>query len=187
MIGHVKVLVADPPWLFGDKLPGKTRGAERHYPCMTTYDLCNFLRDTNVEEQLSADCILFLWRVSSMQQAALDVARNWGFTVKTDLVWLKKTVHGNRWFGMGRTLRAEHETCLVATRGRPELKNHSTRTTFVTDLDLTGFSAPVGRHSEKPDQFYRIVEALSDGPYMELFARRQREGWTTLGNELELA
>jgi len=105
----------------------------------------------------------------------------WGFTPKTEIVWLKKTAHGNRWFGMGRTVRAEHETCIIATRGRPKVLNHSVRSTFVTDF--AGLSAQVGRHSEKPEEFYKIVETLFDGPYVELFARRQRPGWTCQGDE----
>lgn len=174
-----RTLVADPPWKFGDNLPGKTRGAARQYPCLSVEDICRFpLPD------LAPDCTLLLWRVASMQQEALDVARMWGFTIKTELVWLKKTTSGKRWFGMGRTLRAEHEVCLIGTRGRPGVKSHSIRSTFVTDLDLTGLSAPVGKHSKKPDEFYRIVEQLCSGPYVELFARQQRPGWTCLGNEL---
>lgn len=179
-----KVVVADCPWLFGDKLPGKTKGAERHYKCLSVYELCHFLKDNDLEKALAPDCILFFWRVAAMQQSALDVVSAWGFTVKTELIWLKKTSSGRRWFGLGRTLRAEHEVCLVATRGRPELKNHSTRTTFVTDLDVCGLSAEVGRHSEKPEKFFDIVEGLSDGPYLELFARRQRPGWVCIGDEL---
>lgn len=172
-----KVLCADPPWQFSDRLPGKTRGAERNYPCLSVEEICRFPLPP-----LASDCVLFLWRVASMPQAGLDVIRMWGFTPKTELIWLKKTVNGGRWFGMGRTLRAEHETCIVATRGRPQAKNHSTRTTFVTDLG--GLSAEIGRHSEKPEKFYSIVEELFDGPYCELFARRQRPGWTCLGNEI---
>lgn len=173
-----RCIVADPPWKFADKLPGRSRGAERHYRTLTVEEICRF----PLPYLIAADCVLFLWRVASMQQAALDVARMWGFTVKSELIWLKKTPSGGRWFGMGRTLRAEHEVCLVATKGRPKVKNHSTRTTFTTDV--TGFSARVGRHSEKPDEFYKIVEDLCDGPRVELFARRQREGWTCLGDEL---
>jgi len=172
-----RVIVADPPWRFADKLPGAGRGAARHYSTMTPEEICRFPLPP-----LAADCVLFLWRVASMQQAALDVCRIWGFTVKTELIWLKKTAHGNRWFGMGRTLRAEHEVCLLAARGRPQIKNHSTRSTFV--IDVTGFSAPVERHSEKPEQFYQIVEELFDGPRVELFARKQRDGWTCLGDQL---
>lgn len=172
-----RVLCADPPWQFGDKLPGDTRGAERNYSCMSVGDICQFPLPPT-----AGDAALFMWRVASMQQEALDVISAWGFTLKTEIVWLKKTVHGNRWFGMGRTVRAEHEVCLIATRGRPDVLNHSTRSTFVTDFE--GLSAVAGKHSAKPEEFYQIVESLFSGPYTELFARRQRPGWTCLGDQL---
>lgn len=172
-----KVLCADPPWKFGDALPGPNRGAEKNYACLTVEELCAFPLPP-----LADDCTLFLWRVASMQQEALDVVKAWDFTVKTEAVWLKKTVNGNRWFGMGRTVRAEHEICLITSRGRPETLSHSVRSTFVTDFE--GLSATVGRHSEKPEQFYEIVESLREGPYCELFARRQRVGWTCLGDQV---
>lgn len=173
-----KVLCADPAWPFKDKLPGKNRGAARNYKLMSVRDICRFPLPP-----LADDCVLFLWRVAAMQQEALAVISMWGFEPpQREVIWLKKTPYGNRWFGLGRVVRAEHEVCLIATRGKPIVKNHSVRSTFVTDLE--GLSAPVGRHSEKPEEFYRIVETLYDGPYVELFARRPREGWTTLGDEL---
>jgi N6-adenosine-specific RNA methylase IME4 len=165
-----RVLVADPPWKFDDRLPGPSRGAERHYPCLSVPELVTFPLPS-----LAEDALLFLWRVASMPRAALDVAEAWGFTVKSEIVWVKQTKGGKRWFGMGRTVRAEHETCLVATRGRPQVRSRSVRSTF---------TAPVGRHSEKPEAFYALVEQLTTGPYVELFARRSRAGWTCLGDEL---
>jgi N6-adenosine-specific RNA methylase IME4 len=76
---------------------------------------------------------------------------------------------------MGRTVRGEHETAIVAHRGRPQTVNKAIRSTF---------DAPVGQHSEKPEAFYRIVEQLRPGPYCELFARRRRDGWTSVGDEI---
>ena len=166
-----QTLVADPPWSFGDKLPGPGRGAEKHYSVLSIADLCAFALPA-----LAADAYLFMWRVASQVTEAYEVVRAWGFTPKTELVWLKRTATGKRWFGMGRTLRAEHETCIVAARGKPKPLNRSTRSTF---------EAVAGRHSEKPEAFFDIVEALCPGPYVELFARRRRPGWTCLGNELE--
>lgn len=176
MIEPFRVICADPPWPFKDKLPGRNRGAARNYKLMSISDICRLPLPP-----IADDAALFLWRVSSMQQEALDVVRMWGFTVKSEVIWLKKTANGNRWFGMGRTVRAEHETCIVATRGRPSVLNHSARSVLVTDFE--GLSAPAGRHSEKPEEFYRIVEMLFEGPRLELFARRQRQGWTCLGDE----
>lgn len=163
------VLIADPPWRFGDKLPGTSRGAERNYPTLSWQEIAKFPLPP-----LADDAHLFLWRVAAMQVEALHVVSAWGFTVKTEIVWCKQTSTGARWFGMGRHVRAEHEICLVATRGRPKVRSRSVRSTF---------AAPVVGHSAKPDAFYALVEELV-GPGVELFARRQRPGWQCYGDEL---
>ncbi len=165
-----RALVADPPWRFGDKLPGPSRGAAKNYPTLTAAEIMNFRLPP-----IADDSLLFLWRVASMQQEALDVAKAWGFVPKTELVWNKLTVNGKPWFGMGRITRAAHETCLICKRGRPTIMLKSVRSTF---------EATVIEHSGKPDEFFRIVEQLVDGPYTELFSRRPRPGWQCLGNEV---
>ena len=165
-----KVLVADPPWKFGDKLPGPNRGAESNYSCLTVKELCEF-----PIPEMQPDSWLFLWRVSAMPEEALQVVRAWGFVPKTELIWAKRTKNGKRWFGMGHQVRAEHETCIIATRGSPKVLNRNTRSIF--EAAYTG-------HSRKPDEFYELVEKLCPGPIAELFARRPRDGWTTFGNQL---
>jgi len=165
------VVVADPPWPFRDRLPGNGRGAAKHYRLVAMPELLRFPLPA-----LADDAVLFLWRVAAMQAEALAVAHAWGFTVKAELVWLKRTAANKRWFGMGRTVRAEHEVCLIATRGRPHPRDRAVRSTF---------EAVASRHSEKPEAFFALVERLYAGPYVELFARRQRSGWTCVGDEVE--
>ena len=165
------VLVADPPWPFRDKLPGPMRGAEKHYGLLSVEDICTFpLPD------LADDCYLFLWRVASQVPEAYEVVKAWGFEHKTELVWNKRTKNGKLHFGMGWHVRASHEVCIVAVRGKPRPLVRNIRSTF---------SAKVGAHSEKPCKFYDTVEQLSCGPYVELFARRTRPGWECYGNELQ--
>lgn len=165
-----RVLVADPPWSFGDKLPGKNRGAAKNYSVLSVEGICRFELPP-----LARDAWLFLWRVSSQVEEAYRVVRAWGFVPKSEIVWEKVTSGGKAHFGMGRYVRASHETCIVATRGRVKPLSRSVRSRF---------AAPTGEHSEKPAAFYAIVESLAAGPYVELFARRQRQGWTCLGDEL---
>jgi N6-adenosine-specific RNA methylase IME4 len=183
-----RVLCADPPWKFGDSLPGKGRGAAKHYATMRVEEICAY-----PIPPVADDAVLFLWRVASMQMEALMVAEAWGFTPKTEVVWVKTTspvrtayLGPSRaqevWqyftlaFGMGRTVRASHEACLVATRGKFKPKEKNVRSVFF---------APRGVHSEKPESFYTgVVEKLSDGPYVELFARRRRAGWASEGLEV---
>jgi N6-adenosine-specific RNA methylase IME4 len=168
----IRVLVADPPWAFGDKLPGASRGAEKNYRVLSTLDIELFKLP-----QLADDALLFLWRVAAMPEEALSVCRAWGFTPKSELVWLKKTPLGKTHFGMGRYVRASHETCIIASRGHGNrlIKSRSVRSVF---------EAATGIHSQKPDEFYTLVESLADGPYHELFARRARPGWSQEGDEL---
>lgn len=181
-----RVLLADPPWRFGDALPGDGRGAVKHYPCLTVADLERFPLP-----ELAPDCLLLLWRVAAMQPEAFRVAAAWGFTIKAEGVWNKTTKHGKKAFGMGRYLRMCHETFLVGVResSKPKVASRSIRSTFEADgepeiVDLD-FDAPLGEHSAKPDRIYEIAEALiPGGPYVELFARRPRAGWLQYGNEL---
>lgn len=184
-----RCIVADPPWQFGDKLPGAGRGAAKNYSVMTVDDVCylatsRVMGDPTMFEMcgqffdLADDALLFLWRVSSQVEEAYKVVRAWGFVPKSEIVWIKKTVSDKIHFGMGRYVRASHETCIVAARGKaiPLIKNRSTRSIF---------EAPTGAHSQKPEAFYKLIEELCEGPRLELFARAQRDGWTTVGDELQ--
>lgn len=164
-----RVLCADPPWQPRDKLPGRSRGAGRNYQTMTVEEICKHRLPP-----LAPNAYLFLWRLSSMQEEALQVVRAWGFVPVSEVVWEKVTRHGNPWFGMGRHVRAAHETAIVAVRGRAKPWHRNVRSRF---------AASVGEHSEKPEYFYRmVVERLSRGPYVEIFARRRRPGWRVRGD-----
>lgn len=165
----IACLVADPPWLFKDKLG--TKGANSQYSCLPLSELKSYPLP-----ELADSGYLFLWRVASLQSEALELAEAWGYTVKTELVWRKLTASGKRHFGLGHHLRAEHEVCLVGTRGRPKPLRRNLRTVF---------DAKVRQHSRKPDEFYRLVESFCPGPRAELFARQRREGWLSLGNEVD--
>lgn len=171
------VVAADPPWPFKDKLPGNGRGALKHYDLMTLDEIKDYpaYHWTTIGKRIAPDALLFLWRVASMPEAAIEVCRAWGFEPYGEIIWDKRTATGKQHFGMGRVVRAAHESILIGRRGRPEIQSKSVRSLF---------SAPVGRHSAKPDEFYALVEELSPGPYLELFAREKRRRWTTIGNEL---
>lgn len=173
------VVTADPPWPFKDKLPGAKRGAVKNYPLMSIEDLCNMQLP-----MMAFDCILAMWRVGSMVEEAYRVVRAWGFTPKTELVWRKKTSKGNRHFGMGRLFRAEHETAIIATRGKYSklVQAKNIRSTFAAPTPVGSNGKAI--HSAKPDKFFRIMEKLAKGPRIELFARQQREGWTCVGNQV---
>jgi N6-adenosine-specific RNA methylase IME4 len=168
-----RVLVADPPWPTApvSKRWGTSgQSASAHYRLMSIEEIANFelpaLRD---------DAVLFLWRLANMQEEALRVCRAWGFHPYGELVWEKMTKNGKPWFGMGFILRSSHETCLIGIKRRVKPQVLNVRSSFTaTNLG----------HSRKPDRFYEIVERLYPGPYVELFARRQRPGWSCHGDEI---
>lgn len=167
-----RTIVADPPWKFGDRLPGPGRGAAKHYETMRVEDICALKLPP-----IGADALLFLWRVSAMVEEAALVARAWGFRPVSELVWVKTGADGKPRMGMGRYSRLSHEVCMIATRGSGVsfIKDHGVRSVL---------TAPRSEHSSKPDAFFTIVERLAEGPYLELFARRERPGWTTIGADL---
>jgi N6-adenosine-specific RNA methylase IME4 len=192
MSHHANVIVADPPWPFGDKLPGPGRGAEKHYKVMTIDEIKSYLDVGPLKGLVEDDAMLVLWRVGSQQQEALDVVKAWGFVVKSEIVWVK-TKKGtpddesdeamddpkSTKIGMGHYVRNEHEIALVCTRGKFKVADRGVRSTF---------RAPLGEHSEKPAKFFELIERLAGegrkGHMVELFARKIRPGWHVMGDEI---
>lgn len=182
-----QVIYADPAWKFRVySSKGHGRSAEHHYPTMEDETLLN-LRVSNVAAK---DCALFMWATCPTLPLALQVGAAWGFEYKTiAFTWVKTTprtwgkfVHlsdrANWHTGMGYWTRANTELCLLFTRGKPKRKSKSISQVLI---------APTNGHSRKPHETYERIEALIDAPmpYLELFARNTREGWVSLGNEID--
>lgn len=168
------VIYADPPWSFDVYSgKGKERSAERHYDTMTLDEI----RSLAVGRLAAEDCVLMLWAVWPELPGALDVIEAWGFEYKTcGLIYLKTNPRaGGLATGMGYWSRANTEPCLLATRGSPQR--------LAADVKQV-IEAPRGDHSEKPEEAARRIERLLPGPYLELFSRRERPGWTVCGNEI---
>jgi N6-adenosine-specific RNA methylase IME4 len=190
------VLTADCPWPFDDDLPGDGRGAAKNYDTKLTVEQLMAREGLSFEwPTLAEDCVLFNWRVGSMVEEAYSVGRAWGFRQASEIVWRKQTKNGKRWMGMGRTVRNEHETCLVMVRGRASkvIVDNGIRSVFdapvpvymPNDPEVIAGEKKVGsyKHSAKPEIFYTdLVMKMCRGPYVELFGHRQRAGWTVLGN-----
>ncbi|MGH1552465.1 MT-A70 family methyltransferase [Streptomyces sp. L7] len=161
-----KTLLVDPPW---SHQQSGTKGAERHYPLM---DLSKIKR-MPVADLAEENSHLWLWVTNSSLRDGYDVAAAWGFQPRSILTWIKFRL------GLGAYLRNSTEHLLFCTRGTAPVKFRS---------QPTWFNAPVQEHSVKPDEQYALIERLSDGPYIELFARRRppsNRGWSIWGNEVE--
>ncbi len=117
-MGPYRIIVADPPWRFGDRLPGPKRGAAKHYDVMALPDIEAHLPllVQAREVTLTADAVLFMWRVAAMVPEAYRVVEAWGFEAKSEIVWSKQPRSGGRAFGMGHYVRMAHEACIIARR-----------------------------------------------------------------------
>lgn len=161
--------MCDPPWEYNDKLRmgtgPKHRGAASHYICAPLEEI----KTIPVGEWAEADAHLYLWTTNAFMVEGHELAEAWDFRVRTILTWCKTG------FGMGHYFRNSTEHVLFCVRGSLKCLRKDVPTHFV---------APRGRHSEKPQSFYDMVETMSPGPYLDVFARRQRMGWSVYGNEV---
>jgi N6-adenosine-specific RNA methylase IME4 len=170
------VIYADPPWSFRTwSAKGTGRSAVSHYDCMDFAAIASL----PIANLAADDCALLLWATDPMLPRALDLIDAWGFTYKTvGFTWAKTNEKSATYFtGMGYWTRSNPEQCLLATRGKPvrQAKN-------VPQLVV----APRREHSRKPDEVAERIERLLPGPYIELFARRTRQGWDSWGDQASL-
>lgn len=178
-----RVIYADPPWTFATySRKGKGRNAEAYYDCMSLDDI----KALPVADWAAKDCVLLLWATDPLLPTAFEVIRAWGFTYKTvGFYWAKLNKRalgpndtGAGFFtGLGFWTRANPELCLLATRGHPKRRRADVKKLIVS---------PRREHSRKPDETYERIEALCEGPYLEMFARAARPGWDRWGEESDL-
>jgi N6-adenosine-specific RNA methylase IME4 len=179
-------VVADCPWSFSDALAmdDVKRSAASHYQTMTIPEIKALGQRAPLRiagHHISYDAFLWLWTTNAhlIDGSAAAVAKAWGFNPRQLVTWVKGRVSEERFIpqiGLGHLTRGATEQLLLCTRGRSKhlLKNRRTPNVLI---------APRGRHSEKPQAAYDLIEQLTPGPYLELFARRRRESWTGWGLE----
>lgn len=162
------VIYADPEWKFETfSENGMDRSADNHYPTSDTKTI--MARD--VASIAADDCVLFLWATAPMLPDALLVMESWGFTYKSQAVWVKDRI------GTGYWLRNQHEILLIGTKGAIPAPAPGSQWASVIE-------APVAAHSEKPEEAYRLIEEYFPTlPKTELNARNARDGWTAWGLE----
>jgi N6-adenosine-specific RNA methylase IME4 len=166
-----KVVYADPPWNFKSySEKGEGRSAKKHYATLDMVEIANLAVVT------APDCTLFMWTTWTHLEQALFVGKQWGFTYKGLGFDWTKVKDGKPQWGMGYVTRQNPEPCLRFTKGNPGLPK-------VRNIQAVVWE-PRREHSRKPDRIYDDIEALYDGPYLELFARTKREGWDQFGNEV---
>lgn len=187
---HFAAIYADPPWYWkpwaevadgaGRATVAASRATEKHYDTMKLEDICALPVQT-----IAADnAVLMMWFTWPLLKSALEVIDAWGFTYKTcAFSWMKADVSTLDMFGdpkdvdmlLGFWTRANSEACLLATRGKPKRLKADVRQGIIEQRRA---------HSRKPNCVYGRIERLVAGPYLELFARATRPGWTSWGNQV---
>lgn len=143
------------------------RGADKHYDLMSVNEIYDYFK-TEVYPLLDDDCHAYIWVTNNYLEAGLEILKQLGFRYITNIVWVKDK------FGLGQYFRGQHEICLFGVKGK---------FTSLSRKESTLIKWKRTKHSQKPYEMYRKIEAVSDVPRLEVFARHRREGWDCLGNE----
>lgn len=189
--GQYGVIYADPPWayeMYSEKVYEKS--PHSHYDCMQI-DALKAMRD-DVVFATAPDAVCIMWACFPLLPQAISLMQHWGFDYVSGGAWNKLSTSGKQCFGTGYILRSASELFLIGKHGNPKQKNRATRNCLFTgdipaNLRDLGISINTIRreHSRKPDEMILLIENLFPGPYLELFAREQRPGWDSFGNETE--
>jgi len=168
-------ILADPPWQFQNRT-GKVAPEHRRllrYPTMELQEIM----DMPISNVAAARSHLYLWVPNALMMEGLHVMKAWGFTYKSNIVWYKiRKDGGPDGRGVGFYFRNVTELLLFGVRG-------SMRTLQPGRTQVNILATRKREHSRKPDEIFKIIEACSPGPYLELFARFRRPGWSQWGNE----
>jgi N6-adenosine-specific RNA methylase IME4 len=171
-------VLADPPWRFTNRT-GKIAPEHKRltrYNTLSLSDICVL----PVSDIVNSTAHLYLWTPNALLPEALQVMIAWGFTYKTNIVWHKiRKDGGPDGRGVGFYLRNVTELCLFGTRGK------NARTLAPGRRQVNFLATRKREHSRKPDELYPIIEACSPGPYLEVFARGRRAGWSAWGDEAD--
>ena len=167
--GKYATIVIDPPWDYRDVDGSDNGGLGDNFRGKPLYALMPLheIVKLPVPDLAAENAHLYVWACNRTFALAAQLFKKWGFRFSTMLTWCKPGL------GLGRTFRNNTEHVLFGIRGSLPMKRYDTGTWFMADKET---------HSKKPQRFYEIVETVSHAPYLEMFAREQREGWTVWGN-----
>lgn len=173
-----RTILADPPWQFQNKT-GKV--APEHHR-LNRYGTMNLaaIKELPVAQVAAETAHLYLWVPNALLPEGLDVMKAWGFAYKSNLVWHKvRKDGGSDGRGVGFYFRNVTEVVLFGVRGQ------NARTLAPGRRQVNLLATRKREHSRKPDEQYDIIESCSSGPYLELFSRGVRTGWTVWGDQAD--
>lgn len=171
-------ILVDPPWQFQNRT-GKVAPEHKRLSRYATLSIED-IKALPVSEAADEVAHLYLWVPNALLPWGIEVMQAWGFQYKSNLVWHKiRKDGGSDGRGVGFYFRNVTELMLFGVRGK-----HA-RTLKPGRTQVNYLSSRKREHSRKPDEQYQILEACSRGPYLELFARGERDGWVSWGNQVE--
>jgi N6-adenosine-specific RNA methylase IME4 len=177
LAGRYGTILIDPPWRFANRT-GKMAPEHRRlrrYPTMSLEQIAAL----PVGRLALPQSHLYLWCPNALLREGLEVMRGWGFTYKTNIVWLKVRKDGGPdGRGVGFYFRNVTELILFGVKGK-------LRTLPAGRRQVNVIVTRKEEHSRKPDEQYRIIESCSPRPYLELFARKKVDGWTSWGDQAD--
>jgi N6-adenosine-specific RNA methylase IME4 len=171
-------ILADPPWQFQNRT-GKMAPEHKRLSRYSTLTL-EEIKSIPVKDAVTETAHLYLWIPNALLSQGLEVMEAWGFTYKTNLIWYKTRKDGGPdRRGVGFYFRNVTEIILFGVRGKNArtLKPGRTQENMIVKQKR--------EHSRKPDEQYKLIEACSSGPFLELFARGSRPNWQCWGNQVE--
>lgn len=170
-----QTVLADPPWRFANRT-GKVAPEHKRLDRYGTMDL-EAIKAMPVGDVSAKNAHLYLWVPNAMLPDGIEVMKAWGFRYVSNIVWAKRRKDGGPdGRGVGFYFRNVTEPILFGVRG-------SMRTLAPARSTVNMIESRKREHSRKPDEQYDLIESCSPGPYLELFARYAREGWSAWGNE----
>ncbi len=171
-------ILADPPWQFQNRT-GKVAPEHRRLSRYGTLTL-DAIKHLPVAKAAAHVAHLYLWVPNALLPEGIATMQAWGFQYKSNLVWHKiRKDGGSDGRGVGFYFRNVTELILFGVRGK------GARTLQPGRTQVNYLSSRKREHSRKPDEQYRLIEACSPGPFLELFARGDRLRWTGWGNQAD--
>jgi N6-adenosine-specific RNA methylase IME4 len=169
-------ILADPPWRFANRT-GKMAPEHKR---LARYETMSFeeIADLPVPRLARPKSHLYLWVPNALVYEGIGILKRWGFAYKTNIVWYKTRKDGGPdGRGVGFYFRNVTELVLFGVRG-------GMRTLAAGRRQVNVIISRKREHSRKPDELYDVIESCSPKPYLELFARHRRNGWTQWGDEI---
>lgn len=182
--GGFKTIICDCPWRYRN-WSDKAHGSHKpHYDGMT-YDA---MERIPVGHWAADGAVLLMWGTWPKADQAIDLLRAWSFSYVTGFPWVK-TMPSTESIarGVGFWSMACSEYVVIGRRGKPKVTRPESNVLGLLCGSERVFYSPRprgGDHSNKPYDLHEYAEERLEGPYLEMFARERRDGWTTWGNEL---